>query len=477
LLTAEGDSVRFKGTLLLLIVCLGLGAYLYFYEIKGGEQRDKAKQAESQIWKLESSAIRQMEIASAGRHITLVRNGEKDWSISEPRPLQADSDEANRLAGSASDIRRESVLEENAKDLARFGLIPPQSSLKITTKDGKEFEIHFGRSNPAGSLNYAVVAGRKELFLVNSSVAGAFDKKLDDLRNRSVLSYDKAEIQSLSIKSTKGDISLDKDNNDQWWLAGKDRVAADSPGVRSILNALSLSRIKEFYPDSADAHAKPVTGSPLVDVSLIYGKNRSMKHLIIGPGEPGPADAKEQKTSSEKLYLARDESRSDLFYVDKELVDKLLIARDDLRDKTLAVFQRWDIDSIELTNQKGKFRLSKSNGEWFLGDAKKKAKFDPVNALLDSLEKKTVELIEKPAPLSKYGLDKPVIHIVLMQGSNVVVDCSLGNPTAKGVYAQVKGDPAVKIADPETWEKFNIAESDLLEPPMPPKAAPPAPKK
>jgi hypothetical protein len=477
LLNAGGDSVRFKGTLILLIVALGLGAYLYFYEIKGGEQRDKAKQAENQIWKLDSSAVRQMDISSAGQHVTLVRSGEKDWSISEPRPLPADSDEADRLAGSASDIRRESVLEENATDLARFGLDPPQSSLKIKTKEGKEFEIHFGHSNPTGSLNYAMVRGRKELFLVNSSVAGAFDKKLDDLRNHSVLSYDKAEIQNLSIKSAKDDISLDKDNNDQWWLAGKERVAADSPGIRGILNALSLARIKEFYPDSADARAKPAIDHPLVDVSLIYGKNRSMKHLIIGPEKPGPADAKERKTSSEKLYLARDESRSDLFYVDKELVDKLLKSRDDLREKALAVFQRWDIDSITLSNQKGNFKLSKSNGEWFLGDAKKRAKYDLINALFDSLEKKTVELIENPAPLSKYGLDKPVVHIILMQGSNVVIDCFLGNPTAKGIYARVKGDPAVKIADPETWEKFNIAESDLIEPPPPPKTAPPAPKK
>jgi hypothetical protein len=459
--------VRFKGTLILLILCLGLGAYLYFYEIKGGEQRDKAKQAEGQVWKLDAGAVRQLEISSASRHITLVRNGERDWAITEPKSLPADSDEANRLAGSASDIRRESVLEENATGLAQFGLDPPQSTLKVKTKEGKEFEIYFGRNNPTGSFNYAMVRGRKELLLVNSSVAGEFDKKLDDLRNHSVLSYDKAEVQRLSIKSAKGEITLDKDNNDQWWLVGKDRVAADSPAVRAILNSLSLARIKEFYPDFADAHAKPALDHPLVDVSLIYGKNRSMKHLIIGPEKSVPLDTKEQKASPDKLYLAKDEARADLFYVDKELVDKLLQSRSDLREKALAVFQRWDIDSIDLTNQKGNFKLSKSNGEWFFGTAKKKARFDPVNAIFDSLEKQAVELIENPASPSKYGFDKPVGRIILMQGNNGIVDCSLGSATAKGIYVQVKGDPAVKIADPATWEKFNISESDLLEPPAP----------
>jgi hypothetical protein len=457
--------VRFKGTLILLVVCLGLGAYLYFYEIKGGEQREKAKQAENQVWKLESSAIQQIDIFSAGQSVTLMRNGEKDWTISSPRTLEADSDEVNRIANSASDIRRESVVEENAADLSKFGLNPPQSTLKLKTKGGKEYEIHFGSSNPTGSFNYAMIQGRKQVFLVTSSAAGAFEKKLDDLRNHSVLSFDKNEVQSLSIKSPKGDISLEKDSNDQWWLTGKERVAADSPGIRGILNALLMAKAKEFYVEPAAGQSKSAIDRPFVDVSLIYGKNRSMKRLIVGPEKQDSKGSQEPNSSPEKLRLAKDEARADLFYVDKELVDKLTQSRDDLREKALAVFQRWDIDSIYLTNPKGTFKLAKTDGEWFVGDAKKKAKWDAVNGILDSLEKKTLELIEQPAALSKYGLDNPTIHVVLKQGSTAVVDCSVGGSSAKGIYAQVKGDPAVKIVDSESVAKLYVNESDLAEPP------------
>jgi hypothetical protein len=457
--------VRFKGTLILLVVCLGLGAYLYFYEIKGGEQREKAKQAENQVWKLESSAIRQIDIFSAGQSVTLMRDGEKDWTISAPRKLESDSDEVNRLANSASDIRRESVVEENAADLTKFGLNPPQSTLKLKTKGGKEYEIRFGSSNPTGSFNYAIVQGRKQVFLVTSSAAGAFEKKLDDLRNRSVLSFDKNEVQSLSIKSPKGEISLEKDSNDQWWLAGKERVAADSPGIRGILNALTMARAKEFFAEPADGQSKSAINRPFVDVSLIYGKSRSMKRLIIGPEKQDAKGSQDPNASSEKLYPAKDEARSDLFFIEKELVDKLIQSRDDLRDKALAVFQRWDIDSISLTNPKGNFKLAKTDGEWFIGDAKKKAKWDAVNGILDAIEKKTVELIDSPVSLSKYGLDRPTIHLVLKQGNNVVVDCLVGGSSAKGIYAQVKGDPAVKVVDPESVARLNVAEPDLAEPP------------
>ena len=65
----------------------------------------------------------------------------------------------------ASDIRRESIVEENATNLARFGLNPPQSSLKLKTKEGKEFEIHFGQQPilPAAST-YAMIHGKQSRF-------------------------------------------------------------------------------------------------------------------------------------------------------------------------------------------------------------------------------------------------------------------------------------------------------------------------
>jgi hypothetical protein len=453
--------LRFKGTLILFVLCLGLGAYLYFYEIKGGEKREQAKQAENQVWKLESNSIRQIDILSAGQQITLVRNGESNWAITAPRSLEADADEMNRLANAASDIRRESIVEENATDLARFGLNPPQSSLKLKTKEGKNFEIYFGQTNPVGSFTYAALPGRKTVYLVNSATAGAFNKKLDDLRNRAVLSFERLEAQSLSIKSEKGDLELTKDSNDLWWLSKNEKVAADSPGIRGILNALSMARIKEFYPEPVDGSAKPAMDRPLISVSLVCGKNRSLKRLTIGPEK-----SQNPGISSEKLYLAKDESRPDLFYVDKELVNKLLQSRDDLREKAFAVFQRWDIDSISLKNNKGSITLVKAGGEWFVGsDKKKKAKFDAVNGILDSFEKKTVELIENPSLLSKYGLDKPSVQAVLKQGSNVVVECSVGGSSAKGLYAQVKGDPAVKVIDFESAAKLYAGESDLVEPP------------
>lgn len=87
--------MRFRGTFILLIICAALGGYLYFYEYKGGEKRDKAKQEENRLWKLESSSIQQIDLISPAQHIIAVRSGDKEWRITSPRALDADSDELN----------------------------------------------------------------------------------------------------------------------------------------------------------------------------------------------------------------------------------------------------------------------------------------------------------------------------------------------------------------------------------------------
>jgi len=469
--------MRFKGTLILLVVVLALGAFIYFYEIKGGEQRQKAKESENQIWKVEGKNIQQIEISSSGQYVAAVRKGDKEWVLTAPQTYDADSEELDRVANSLATLRRESILEQNSSDMAKFGLNPAQTSLKFKTRDGKDYGIDFGINNPTGNFAYAAFPGQKTVILISSSAAGTLGKKVDDLRNHSVLSFEQPEVQSLIVNNPKGVFELTKDKDDRWWFKGFEKRAADGPGVRAILNALSMGKIKEFFNENPEDYATLGLDKPLIDVSLTYGKDKAIKHLMIGLEKSKlkkkgvkPAAAEEKPAPTSTVYLAKDASRPDLFFVEKELVDKLTKSPNDVRDKPLASIQRWDVDSIELTNTKGNFSFSKLNGEWFLGAAKKKAKWDAVNGILDAMEKPVKDWIDKPGSPKEYGLDKPPVHVVLKQGGAVLADCALGKSSKNGIYAQVKGDSSVKIADPDGLSSLDRGEADFIEPP--PAAAP-----
>jgi len=480
--------MRFKGTLVLLLLCAGLGIFLYFYEIKGGEERSKSKADENVVWKVPSDEVQQLDLITAAQHITAVRSGDKQWKITAPRLLDADGDAWNSMASSASDISRESVIEENAASLAPFGLDPAQTTVALKTKDGKVRQIRFGINNPTGNSMYAALQGKNQVFLVASYVATAFSKKLDDLRNKAILNFEQFDTQSLDLQSAKGKISLAKEG-DRWWIQGKDKWAADSSAVNSLLGDLSNGRIKEFFEDNPDDYASLGLDKPILEVLLTVGKDKAIKHLVVGlekskllkkgqkpkPVEKKAGDKKTEDTSP-VLYVARDESRKELFLVDKEFVDKFLKSPADLRDKVLAIFQRFDVDTITVTNAKGTVNLSKSQaGDWQVGNAKKKAKWDAVNEIFDALEKPVKGFVDEPGTLSKYGLDTPVAHVVLKQGGTVKADCIFGKDAKDGVYAQIHGEPFVKIADKESLDKLGKGEADYLEPAQPPPT--PFPKK
>src|SRR5512135_3614388 len=266
--------MRFRGTLVLVLICAALGAYVYFYEIKGGEQREKKKQESDRLWKVESASIQQIDLITPQEHITAVRKGEKEWKITSPRAVDADADELNRIASSAAEISRESVLEANAKDLARFGLEQPQLTVRIKTKDGKEYEVRYGENNPTGNSTYATMPGTKDVMLVAGYTASSFRKKLDDLRNRSVLNFEQYDTNSLDLNCDKGDVQLTKEN-DKWWLQGKQHWAADSSAVSGLLSTLSTSRVKEFFDANPDDYVNLGFDKPLLDVRLTYGKDRA----------------------------------------------------------------------------------------------------------------------------------------------------------------------------------------------------------
>jgi hypothetical protein len=464
--------MRFKGTFLLLIIALAFGSYLYFYEFKGSEQREKEKLAKNQIWTLQGKSILRIDLISPDLHIAAERKGENEWTLRSPQTWEGDSAELNSLADSAANLLRENIIESEAADLTKFGLNPARSGLRLKTKEGKEYAIDFGINNPAGTFTYALIPGKKEVFLVTAAAAGSFIKKIEDLRNHTILNFEPREVQSLSLKTPKGNIELIKDSADRWWFKRPEKRAADAPQVRGILNALSMGKIKEFFNNPTENYINPGIDGSIIDASLTYGPNTASKRLLIGTekaklrqkasAKTNSADKPAADSISASLYLAKDESRPDIFFVEKDLVDKLLLSPNDVRDKALASFQRWDVDSMILINSNGTFHFAKSGGEWFLGAAKK-AKWDAINGLMDALEKPVKEWIDAPASNSSYGTDKPAIRIILKMGTTVLIDCSLGKAARDGIYAQIAGDPSIKVADPEGLHLLNRTESDFLE--------------
>jgi hypothetical protein len=95
--------------------------------------------------------------------------------------------------------------------------------------------------------------------------------------------------------------------------------------------------------------------------------------------------------------------------------------------------------------------------------------------LLASLDgERALAFEDAPKPLARYGLDKPRLETVLYEKGKELARVQFGaeNSTPAGVF--VKGtNPAIQTVKKDLYDKLNVRQSDLVEPPP----APPAPAK
>ena len=463
--------MRFKGTIVLLLIAILFGGYIFFYEHKGGEKRDAAKRVENRIWQFNAEDIVSVTLASKDDLMAAERKDGDVWKMTAPREWLADNDQLNRLASYAARLDRESVVESDVEDLAQYGLSPANLELRLTDKNGKEYGIAFGENNPAGNSTYSALIGEREVFFVEASAARSFDAKVEDFRDRNVLGFERSGVEGVILLNPKGVIELKKDRDDRWWFVGTEKREAGGPEVRELLNALHLGKISDFFNENTEDYVNASLDKPLIDVVLTSGPDKAMKRLVIGK-ERSELRKKSSETSAkdeayfEEMFLARDDSRDELFFVGKDIVDKLSKSAADLRDKALVPFQRWDVDAFVIENIEGTFQFVKTDGDWFLdGTSKRKANWNEVNNILDTLEKPVVEWIDHPASLANYGVDTPATRVVLHKGSDVIAECSFGHSVENGVYAKVSGDSSIKVADPDGLQYFNRSEVEYLETP------------
>ena len=157
-------------TIALVLVLAGLGAYIYFVESErpagGLTPRDK-------VFGVEADQIEELTVTHEDETTTL-RKVDGTWRITSPITADADRTEATNLATTVADLELTRVVDENAADLAQYGLSEPSIKIAFRAQGGASGEIHLGERTPTQSDLYAVRHGERAVFLAEVVQAGIF---------------------------------------------------------------------------------------------------------------------------------------------------------------------------------------------------------------------------------------------------------------------------------------------------------------
>src|SRR5713101_10097759 len=122
--------MRFRTTIILILLLLGLGAYVYWIEYPKAQEEAKKKT----LFTIKSEDVQEIALVYADREIDLKKSGE-DWHLTKPIDVAADSVAVKNLVSAITECEVKKELTDTTADLAQYGLDKPLVTVKVKLKD------------------------------------------------------------------------------------------------------------------------------------------------------------------------------------------------------------------------------------------------------------------------------------------------------------------------------------------------------
>jgi hypothetical protein len=281
---------RTTGILFLLVAALG--AFVWFYEIKGEAGRKDAEEAAKRLFPgVEANAVEQVELTTSDDQRARLERRHSEWRLAAPLEAVADGFAADAIASALAQLGSEAVYE-SPQPLAVYGLEDEGHDLKFQA-GGAPHVLRLGKQTPIGGNRYAWVEGQARVYTVAGAAANAFAKSLDDLREKRILRFDAGAAQRVTLRWPGGHVALAR-GPDGWKLEDPIAGPADETTVEELLNDLSFLRASGFV-DAPTPEQAGTLATPELEVELAVdpeekGKEPRRLLLAIGGREGGEGD-------------------------------------------------------------------------------------------------------------------------------------------------------------------------------------------
>jgi hypothetical protein len=391
-------------TLGLAVVLAGLGAYIYFVTLKT-PAADTGPKKEKVFAALEPDKIEELKVLSAAGDATTVKKQGSAWQLTQPITAAAADSEVSGITSALGQIEITRVIDENPTNLNDYGLSNPRIEIDFKASGDKDYrKLFVGEKSPTGGDLFARRNDDKKVFLIPAFQETTFNKTTFDLREKSVLKFDREKVDGLDVDAGGKQLVIAKDGGD-WKITKPVQTRADFGSVEGLVGRLQTVQMKSIASDNATPADLKKYGldKPAVTVNLNAGSTKAT--LLIGG-----------KAADNTVY-ARDVSKPAVVTLESALVDELKKSADDYRRKDIFEFRPFNANRVELTRngQTAVFEKVKGQGDtapdkWrrvspTAGDLDK----DKVDSLLSKLSNmRATSFAESTA---KTGLDKPALTV------------------------------------------------------------------
>ena len=326
----------FRSTFILLLVLLGLVGYIYFYEMKRPAASETAEQKQK-VFTVEADKIEEVDVKSASGERTVLKKSGDAWRIVQPIDVRADEGTATGIVTNLATLEIQRVVDEKAADLAQFGLATPRIEVGFK-KAGQAAasRLLLGDKNATGGEIYAMLPGSTRVFLVSSFLETTFDKSTFDLRDKTILSFDRAKVDSLEIVTKDQRLAFAK-AGEGWRLTSPVGARADQGQVEGAIGSLQTLAMKSIAEPAAAEKDYAKYGLDKPELTATVGAGSTRATIAIG------------KADESGFQYARDLSRPMIVTIDPALVNALRNNADSFRPKDVFEFRSFTASRLEIT--------------------------------------------------------------------------------------------------------------------------------
>jgi len=344
-----------RNTLLMAVVLVALSAFVYFYEIRGREEREEAAEQESLLLHFESEDVTGLSITTDEGTVSATKS-DGTWRITAPVETAADSIAIQTIVDNVSKAGHQRLVLEAADDLDPFGLSEPVATLVLERADGDPLRLALGKNTPVGANVYATVGHENNVYSVMSALRNDVAKTLFDLRDRSVLSFNTGSIDRIEFQRDGMDATLRRDDGGGWTAETPFAGSADSETIDDLLVALGSAEAAAFVTDAAPDEATLAEyGLDAPDTTATLHSSDDGRHgLIVGNAATEPDG-----------FYAMVEGGTSIFVVATGLLDNFPEDAVALRDKQVLRLSRQRLAEITIERSGNPtLQLVRQGTEW-----------------------------------------------------------------------------------------------------------------
>ena len=495
---------------IMLVALLGLGAYIYFIDFAKQQEAEDAKTMLS----FDPADVTAVELVYPDREIRLTKN-EQAWTITQPIEAKADSAAVDNLVKAVDNAEISRTLDEVQEEMALYGLNEPVVKVKLTLKDGSQLpELTIGKDTPVGYSVYVQREGEKDILLTPQSFRLGMTKETKDLRDRTVIDFDKDAVQLVTLirpsqpqeedqasdgaidqaqgaddgkeskeESQGGIIEEDIEEQDieivlrkadlGWVMEKPLSTRADDAVVSTFLSSLSGLRAQDFVEQPLLEQKEFGLDPPHLSIALTLGEDKTQHTILVG-------NEKETDQGAKQRYVKRPDDNT-LFLVGDFVFSDLNKTSRDFRDKTVVHFSKNAVARVEVQRHDGDgFQLTKNTEATWQIDASQEGKEDQEGSLKENAlgqfvtdlhELKGFEIVaDNPSDTATYGLQAPLVTIRAYNATEEKLAGMLIGQTKEGeatkIFAMAEEGGSVFGLRDYVFDRLNKKPADFWEKPV-----------